>query len=137
MWCSTSMDRNWQIGPVHVNVTCWFCACGMAFQYGSILKSQIPRYKLPPCMARNALGRVVCGVVYGDMHLKDLLGLIKYHFYTWNDNRSVNPININPSFNRSKSVFKTMISLSCDYNTVITWRVFWHSDNMTCVLTQW
>ena len=35
-------------------------------------------YKLPPCMARNALGlefgsaaRVVCGTVYGDMHLND------------------------------------------------------------------
>ena len=43
-------------------------------------------YKLPLCMARNSWslamqpdflkGRVVCGTVYGDMHLKDLLGSI-------------------------------------------------------------
>ena len=45
-------------------------------------------YKLPPCMAYNALGwnlavqpdclkgQVACGTVYGNMHLKDLLGSI-------------------------------------------------------------
>ena len=46
----------------------------------------IKLYKMPPCMARNALGRslavqpdcingrVVYGTVYGEMHLRDLLG---------------------------------------------------------------
>ena len=53
----------------------------MSRKINTRLARPIKWYKLPPCLAQmckgNCIkGRVVCGTVYGDMHLKYLLGSI-------------------------------------------------------------
>ena len=67
--------------------------CGFGSRLGSNHRPPKKWYRLPPCLAHRHYGRsltvqpdchegrLVCGIVYGDMHFKDLLGSISRVWY--------------------------------------------------------